>query len=191
MSTYIIDFRSVIQFSDEQFYQLCRHNPHLNLQLTGDGKLILKSDTDDENGHLNREICANLGVWNDQHKLGVCFDSSTCFKLPNNSKYSPNISWISQFRWEHLTSEQKEKFPAIAPDFVLELISSDDMLKNHHNKMREYITNGVKLGWLIDPETKKIEIYRIGQEVEILHHPSSLSGEEVLPDLILDLTHIW
>jgi Uma2 family endonuclease len=191
MLTYPRDLNSLTHLNDEQFYELCVHHPDLKFELTSQGDLIIMSPTGGETGRRNANIITDFGIWNRQHKLGQVFDSSTCFELPNNAKYSPDVSWISQSRWDTLTPEQKEKFPAIAPDFVLELLSPSDILKNPQDKMREYITNGVKLAWLIYPKTRTVEIYRIGQEVEILHNPSSLSGEEVLPDFILDLTQIW
>lgn len=109
--------------------------------------------TGGETGKYNIEIAADFVIWNRQTQLGVCFDSSTCFKLPNGADRSPDVSWIKQERWETLTPEQKEKFPSIAPDFVLEIMSPTDSLKKTQEKMQEYMDNGIKLGWLIDPKT--------------------------------------
>ena len=114
------------------------------------------------------------------------FDSSTCFKLPNNSNRSPDVSWIKLERWNQLTPQQREKFPPLAPDFVLELMSPSDNLKDVQNKMLEYMDGGVKLGWLIDKKNRRVEISRQGKEVEILDSPTNLSGEDVLPGLILE-----
>ena len=137
--------------------------------------------TDGETGKINFEMAVEFGIWNRETKLGVCFDSSTCFKLPNGASPSPDIAWIKQERWDALTPEEKEKFPPIAPDFVLELMSPTDSLKVTQDKMKEYIENGVKLGWLIAPKTCRVEIYRQGEDVEELESPQSLSGEDILP----------
>jgi Uma2 family endonuclease len=124
--------------------------------------------------------------------LGKAFDSSGGFKLPNGADRSPDASWVQRERWESLSLEQREKFLPLCPDFVVELRSASDRLKSLQDKMQEYRENGAKLGWLIDPQNKRVEIYRPDQEeVEIQENPTTLSGENVLPGFILDLTVIW
>jgi Uma2 family endonuclease len=188
---YIIDFRDVTAMNDEQFYQLCLNNPEIKFELNEKGELIIMPPTGGETGNKNAEINAEFVLWNRQYKLGKVFDSSTCFKFPNGAKYSPDVAWIKLERWNQLNSQEKEKFPPLAPDFVLELISPTDILINTQNKMVEYINNGVKLGWLINPNLKIVEIYRQGKETEILNNTLKLSGENILPQFTLDLGIIW
>jgi Uma2 family endonuclease len=147
--------------------------------------------TGGETGNRNAEIVVDFGIWNRQTKLGKVFDSSTGFKLPNGADRSPDVAWIKQERWDALTPEQKEKFPPIAPDFVLELMSPSDDLQKVQEKMQEYMDNQVKLGWLIDRKTRRVEIYRLGKEVEVLESPTELSGEDVLPGFILNLQTVF
>ena len=149
------------------------------------------SPTGGETGKRNASIIADFVIWNRQTKLGEVFDSSTCFKLPNGAVKSPDVSWIKQERWAALTPEQKKKFPPIAPDFILELMSPTDNLETTQAKLQEYRENQVRLGWLIDPETRRVEIYRLQQKVEILENPTTLSGDDVLPGFILDIQSIW
>ncbi len=191
MTAYTINLNPVVAMTDEQFYMLCRANPDIKFEQSAQGNLIIMSPTGGETGNRNFNIGLNIGIWNLQHRLGVCFDSSTCFRLPNGGSRSPDVAWIRQDRWDSLTSEQKEKFPPIAPDFVLELTSPTDSLKETQAKMQEYMLSGVKLGWLIHRKTHIVEIYRPGQEVEVLESPSTLSGETVLPEFILDLQSVW
>jgi Uma2 family endonuclease len=133
-----------------------------------------------------------LQAWSRQNQLGKAFDSSGGFKLPNGADRSPDASWVQRERWESLSLEQREKFLPLCPDFVVELRSASDRLKSLQDKMQEYRENGAKLGWLIDPQNKRVEIYRPDQEeVEIQENPTTLSGENVLPGFILDLTVIW
>ena len=122
---------------------------------------------------------------------GVAFDSSTVFKLPNGAKRSPDLSWIKNERWENLTKTEKKKFPPLCPDFVVELRSPSDALKNLQNKMLEYAENGASLGWLIDPLERKIYVYRPDAEVEILNNPKTISGEPLLEKFTLNLKKIW
>ncbi|EAW33603.1 Uma2 family endonuclease [Lyngbya sp. PCC 8106] len=191
MTAYTINFSSVCQMSDEQFYQLCRNNPDLKFERNATGELVVMSPTGGETGNRNIEIAGDFVFWNRQNTLGKLFDSSTCFKLPNGANRSPDIAWIKQSRWDQLTPEEKEKFPPIAPDFVLELMSPSDSLKSTQAKMQEYIENQVKLGWLIERKSRYVEIYRLGKLVETLNSPRTLSGEEVLPGFILDLQIVW
>ncbi|MHC5726712.1 MAG: Uma2 family endonuclease, partial [Nostoc sp.] len=162
MTAIAINLNPIIQLTDNQFYQLCRENPEIKFERNAAGELLIMPPTGGETGNRNSEINADFVFWNRQTKLGKVFDSSTCFKLPNGANRSPDVAWIRKDRWDALTPEQKEKFPAIAPDFVLELMSPSDSLRETQAKMPEYIDNGVKLGWLINPKTRYVEIYRLG-----------------------------
>lgn len=190
MTAYAINFNNIIKFTEEQFYQLCSDNPEVKFERNPKGELIVVSPTGGETGNCNAKLTAKFVLWNEEVQLGEVFDSSTYFQLPNGANRSPDVSWVKLERWQALDVEQREKFPPIAPDFVLELMSPSDSLSDLQDKMAEYMDAGVKLGWLIDRRTRCVEIYRQGQEKEVLH-PTSLSGEDVLPDFILDLLIVW
>ena len=191
MTAITINFNNILKLTDEQFYQLCQDNPDIKFERNQWGKLIIMPPTGGETGNRNSEMNAEFVIWNRQTKLGKVFDSSTCFKLPNNAERSPDISWIKLDRWNSLSDEQREKFPPIAPDFVLELMSPSDRLKDTQEKMQEYVAAGVKLGWLFNRQARRVEIYRQGQGVEVLDSPKSLSGEDVLPGFVLNLSIVW
>jgi Uma2 family endonuclease len=191
MTAITLNFNHIIQLSDDNFYQLCRDNPDLKFERNTKGELVIMPPTGGETGKRNAGITADFVIWNRQAKLGVCFDSSTCFKLPQGGNRSPDVSWVRQDRWDALTPQQKEKFPPIAPDFVLELMSPSDSLEETQAKMQEYMNSGVKLGWLINPKTRQVEIYRQEQAPDILESPTQLSGEDVLQDFILDMAIAW
>ncbi|MFN6188558.1 MAG: Uma2 family endonuclease [Microcystis sp.] len=179
------------QLSDEQFFQLCQDNRDLRLERSAKGDLIIMPPTGGETGNSNAGITAQLWLWNNLHKLGVVFDSSTGFKLPNGADRSPDAAWIPLEKWQALTPQQKERFLTQSPDFVIELMSASDNLETARKKMQEYLDNGTRLGWLINRKTREVEIYRQGQPVEILTNPESLSGENILPEFSLNLTLIW
>lgn len=191
MTAVTVNFNSIIDISDEQFYQLCIHNPDTKFERNANGEIVIMPPTGGETGKRNSSLIFQLSLWSEQTKLGVVFDSSTGYKLPTGANRSPDVSWIKNERWNSLTSEQKQKFIPLAPDFALELMSPSDYLINTQAKMREYLDNGVKLGWLINPEAKQVEIYRLGQDVELLNSPQTLSGEDILPGFILDLANIF
>jgi Uma2 family endonuclease len=180
-----------INLTDEQFFQLCQNNRDLRFERTAAGELIIMPPTGSDTGNRNFDIAVELGIWNKQTKLGKGFDSSTGFKLPNGKDVSPDVAWIKKERWDSLTPQQQNKFAPIAPDFVIELRSSSDNLKPLQEKMQEYIENGVKLGWLIDRKQRKVFIYRPHSVVEELNNPQTLTGEDLLPGFVLDLTQIW
>jgi len=180
-----------LDLTDDQFYELCQKNQDLKFERNRSGVLTIISPTGGETSHRNFNIAVEFGIWNKQNQLGIAFDSSGGFKLPNGADRSPDVSWIRSDRWFSLTPKQREKFVPLCPDFVVELRSATDSLKSLQDKMNEYRENGAKLGWLIDPKHKQVEIYRPQQEVEILENPTILSGEDILPGFILDLTLIW
>ena len=181
-----------LRVTPEQFAALAAANRELRLERTATGELIVNPPTGSETGKRNSKIIYFLVRWiEEEGGNGEAFDSSTGFKLPNGANRSPDASWVNQTRWDALTPEQRQGFAPLCPDFVVELRSKNDILKDLREKMEEYIQNGAKLGWLIDPKNKRVEIYRSGEAVEVLENPSHLSGERVLPGFSLSLKRIW
>jgi Uma2 family endonuclease len=190
MTAITLTLEPVINLTREQFYQLCGANPDIKLERTAKGELVVMPPTGGESGSRNRRFTQRLGVWTDENGTGEAFDSSTMFQLPNGAFRSPDAAWIPLERWEALTPEERKTFPPICPDFVVELRSESDTLKSLQDKMQEYMNNGARLGWLINPQGKQVEIYRQGKEKEVLLSPTQLSGEDVLPCFVLDLNGI-
>ncbi|MGK7878567.1 MAG: Uma2 family endonuclease [Crocosphaera sp.] len=180
-----------LQMTDEQFFQLCQDNRDLRFERNSSGDILIMPPTGGETGNINIEIAYQVQAWSRQNKLGIAFDSSAGFTLPNKADRSPDVSWIPLEKWNNLTPQHRQKFLPLCPDFVVELRSPSDSLKTLQNKMKEYRENGTKLGWLINPKTKQVEIYRQGKDTEILDNPITLSGEDILPDFVLDLELIW
>lgn len=178
---------STVQLSDDQFYQLCRQNEALRFEMTAQGELWIMAPVGGESGKREADLITDLQLWNRQSQLGVVFSSSTIFRFPNGAKRSPDVAWIEQSRWNALSQAERETFPPIAPDFVIELRSRTDGLSDLRDKMQEYVTNGVRLGWLINPQDQQVEIYEPNQPIDILSLPAQLSGGTVLPGFSLDL----
>ena len=191
MNALTVTLKPALELTDEQFFQICQANQDLKFERTARGELIIMPPTGGETGNRNAGITAQLWIWNEQNKQGMVFDSSTCFKLPNGADRSPDAAWIKLERWNALTDEEKQKFPPICPDFVIELLSPSDSLKVAEEKMTEYIDNGVCLGLLINRKSRQVEIYRQGKEVEVLDSPATVSGEDVLNGFVLNLGIIW
>ncbi|GAP96447.1 Uma2 family endonuclease [Leptolyngbya sp. NIES-2104] len=191
MTALVINLRPTIELTDDEFYKFCQQNPDLRIESTAEGALIVMPPTGGGSGKRNFSLTTLFGIWVEQTQLGEGFDSSTIFQLPNGAKRSPDVAWITNDRWNALTLEQQERFPPIAPDFVIELRSRTDDLEDLEAKMQEYMENGVRLGGLLDPITKQVKIYRQGQPVETLQNPATLSGETVLPGFVLDLSRVF
>ncbi|MBE9078209.1 Uma2 family endonuclease [Romeria aff. gracilis LEGE 07310] len=191
MAAILLDLSPVICLSDDQFYDLCAKNPELRLERSATGELAIMSPTGGETGKRNSDINLELALWNRQAKLGVVFDSSTGFKLPNGAERSPDAAWIPQAKWEGLSPEQRRRFLPLCPDFVVELMSPSDTWEDLLNKMTEYQANGARLGWLIDPENKRVAIFRLGKPIELLENLSVIYGENVLPGFSLTIGNIW
>ena len=179
----------------EQFEQLAYAEQIARMELTKDGELITMSPTGGEAGRKNRRLTQQIGIWTDRDGTGEAFDSSTVFILPNGARRSPDVSWVELGKWNALTLKEQQGFPPLSPDFVIELVSPSDLKNQRYQdlqaKMQEYLDNGVRLGWLIEPAAKTVEIYRINEQVEVSNNPKTLSGEDVLPGFVLDLSNIF
>ncbi|MGF1519754.1 MAG: Uma2 family endonuclease [Nodosilinea sp.] len=191
MTALTLDLSSVIRLTHEQFEQLALANRDLRLELTATGELVLMPPTGGNTGRRNSDLTTDITLWNRRSKLGVVFDSSTIFRLPNGAERSPDVAWVSLERWHALTAAEQDSFPPLCPDFVIELRSKSDRLQPLQAKLAEYQANGCRLGWLINVQDRQVEIYRADREPEVLHGPLALSGEAALPDLTVATSGLW
>ena len=187
----VLKMQPNIIISDEQFFEFCQLNRDLRIERNQFGDLLIMSPTDLETGERNFNLIGELGIWTKQNGTGVGFGSSGGFTLPNGAVRSPDAAWINRTKWEAIPAEQRKKFAPICPEFIIELRSETDNLKILQEKMQEYIDNGTQLGWLIDRKQRKVFIYRPNCVVEELDNPQTLTGENLLPGFVLDLSQIW
>ena len=185
-----LDFRA-IKMTDDQLVQFCADNRELRIELTAKKELIIMLPAIPATSWQNGKLSMQIGIWAKKDGSGLCFDSSAGFTLPNSAMRSADAAWIARERWEALDEAEQYRFSHIAPDFVTELCSPSDCLATLQAKMAEYIENGVRLGWLIDPQQRQVYVYRPGQPVETLENPETVSGESVLPGFTLNLREIW
>lgn len=175
---------------NESFEEFVRLNPDLIVEQKSNGELLIMSPTGGESSNRNAELTFQLRAWA-KRQGGVTFDSSVVFCLPDGSKRSPDASWITSERWLAMPLEDRKKFPPLSPDFVIELRSESDTLKELQEKMQYYMDNGIRLGWLIDPFQCRVHVYQLGKPIELLESPESVSNEAILPEFVLDLKPIW
>ena len=180
-----------VKLSARQFWEVCAANPDWRLELTADGDVIIMAPTGAETGAAGARITTQLGLWANRDGSGVAFDSSTGFELPNGAIRAPDAAWVTRRRLAGLTRRQKQKFLPLCPDFAIELKSPTDRLRVVQAKLREYVANGTRLGFLIDAQTQVVYVYRPHTPVRRLARPATLSGAPVLPGFTLDLGPIW
>jgi Uma2 family endonuclease len=178
-----------LQVTAAQFDRLCQDNPDLRLELTREGKLIVMAPTFGESGKRNLSLAIQVGNWNERTQLGTTFDSSTGYDFSpiGGGKLSPDVSWIENSRLEGVSLRQ---FIPVVPDFLIELRSTTDRLSDLQSKMLEYQRLGVKLGLLINPQDRQVEIYRSNKDVEVIQDPGSIDCADIMPEFTLDLTKI-
>lgn len=190
-STIVLRIPPKLQMTDDEFFEFCQINSELRIERNKSGELLIMPPTGGTTGNRSGSVFGELYIWARQDGTGMCFDSSTGFKLSIGDK-SPDASWIKLERWNALSPEQQDKFPPICPDFVGELRSASDKLKPLQEKMQEYMREpGVQLGWLIDRKTRRVYIYRPGLPEECLENPATVSGDPVLPGFVLNTSKIW
>lgn len=178
-------------YTREQFAALVGAYPDLRMELTREGRIIIMPPSGGESSYQSSTVGGLLFIWSRQDKTGMTFDANGGYDLPSGATRAPDASWLRRERWEALTPDQRRKFLPLSPDFLVEVLSPTDSLAETRRKMEEYIQSGSRLGWLINPRRKQVEVYRPGQEVEVLDSPVSISGEDVLPGFMLNLAEIW
>ncbi|NEO68690.1 Uma2 family endonuclease [Moorena sp. SIO3H5] len=185
--TTVLNLEPITTLTREQFYRLCKANPDLQLERSPQGNLIIMTPLGGESGRIEANLIGDLIIWNRQTRLGVVFSSQTVFSLPGGGDRSPDVAWVALERWTALSQKEREGFPPICPDFVIELRSRTDRLKPLQDKMQEYLASGLRLGWLINPQDKLVEIYMANQPVKVITMPVVLTGNEVLPGFSLEV----
>ncbi|NEP00304.1 MAG: Uma2 family endonuclease [Symploca sp. SIO2E9] len=186
--TTVLNLEPITILTRENFFQLCQANPDLELERSANGELIIVTPVGGESGNQEANLIIKVGVWNEQTQLGLVFSSQTVFSLPGGGDRSPDVAWVELQRWQGLSQEERQGFPPICPDFLIELRSRTDKLKPLQNKMLEYLASGLRLGWLINAKDQQVEIYRLDQEMEVLRMPVVLSGEDILPGFSLEVS---
>ena len=189
----VLKLSPALELTDEQLLEICSLNDAIRIERNSCGELELMAPAGGTTGRINGRITVRLGTWAENEGSGEHFDSSAGFTLPSGAVRSPDAAWILKERWEALTDEDRDRFAHICPDFVIEIRSKSDRLSAVETKLEEYIANGARLGWLIDPvdTPHRVHIYRPNSPVEILDEPETVSGNPELPGFVLDLKPIW
>lgn len=182
-----------VKFTEEQFLELCGLNDELRIEINARGELELMAPTFGSTSNRNIRISARLQLWAEADETGLAYESNAGFTLPSGALRSPDAAWVLKSRLAELPDKGMDSFPALCPDFIIELRSHSDRLQDLQAKMEEYLENGARLGWLIDPlaPRHRVYIYRPGVDVEVLEAPEALSGDPELPGFVLEMRRIW
>lgn len=187
----VLHTRPALEMDEDQFFEFCQINRDWRIERTAEGDLEIMPPTGGETSNRNAELTMQVGIWTRRDGTGVAFESNGGFILSNGAMRSPDASWVRRERLTNLSAEQKQRFLPLCPDFVVELRSPTDSLAALQAKMQEYLENGARLGWLIDPASKQVGIYQPEEDVQILENPQKLPGDPVLRGFVLDLQPIW
>ena len=187
----VLRLSPAIEFTEDQFLAFCEQNDTVRIERTADGELELMPPVHIDTGSKELDLAAELRNWARRDGSGVAFGPSAGFTLPNGAVRSPDASWVRKSRLTELSEEDKRGFGHICPDFVIELSSRSDSLSVLRAKMQEYMDNGARLGWLLDPENRRVYVYRPNSEAQILKNPESVSAEPELTGFTLDLQYVW
>ena len=182
---------AAVGLTPDQFYRLCSDNPELRLELTAQKEIVIMPPACSESGAWNFNVNAQLAEWIKKDGRGIGFDSSAGFTLPNAAVRAPDAAWVLREKWDALTKKQRLKFAPVVPNFVIEIRSQSETLRQQSSKMEEYMAAGVPLGWFLDPFDRKVYIYRRGEQPKVLENPESVSGDPELPGFVLDLAQVW
>jgi Uma2 family endonuclease len=188
---FLLRWKNPPAFTDDELLEMFALNEGLQFEVDCDGSLIIMSPTGLKSGFRNMQLTAQLGVWANRDGTGVASDSSGEMRFPNGAKRAPNAAWFSHTRLQAVSEVELEKIPPVVPDFVVELRSKSDRVRRLQAKMEEYIANGVRLGWLLDPTSRTAYVYRPGTPVQVLENAASLDASPELPGFVLDLAPIW
>ena len=186
----VLRTRPAFDLDDEQFFEFCQLNDELRIERSADGDIEIMPPTGGMTSDRNAVLITMITTWALGDGTGVSYDSNGGYRLRNGATRSPDASWVEGSRLANLTNHQASRFLPLCPDFVVELLSPSDTLVTIQAKMEEYIANGARLGWLLDPDARKAYVYRPGADVEATE-ADELSGEGVLPGFTLRLALIW
>lgn len=176
---------------DAAFAALCRANGDLRLERTAQGAIVVMAPAGGASGRRNAAITAQLFLWSRADGSGTSYDSSAGFRLPNSAIRAPDAAWVVTARLAALPPGAEEGYVPLCPDFVVELRSPSDRIGDVRSKMREYMANGARLGWLIDPAERTVEAYRPGRVVKRMRGIDALAGDPELPGFVLRLEDVW
>lgn len=176
--------------TDDEYFEFCQQYEGVKIERMSDGSVVFMAPAAFETGFRRGEISVELGAWAERDGRGHAF-SNTEYILPDGSALCPDASWVSRDKIEQLSSKQKRIFPRLCPDFVVELMSPSDRLRDVKKKMQQWIGNGVQLGWLIDPDSRTVIVYRPETEPETIVDAERVSGEGPVMGFVLELEDIW
>ncbi|WP_421871234.1 Uma2 family endonuclease [Marinoscillum sp.] len=185
---YSLSFPKNLQFTDDELFDFCQRNPDLNIERDHNNNILIMSPTGSLSGKFSSTLIIELGIWNKENHLGHVFDSSTGFSLPDGSMRSPDVSWVSNEKWDQLSLAEKKKFAPVCPEFVVEVMSPSDDLSELKDKMLMYLTNGAQLGWLFDIENEAVFVYTPNNQSSTVGYDHLLKADQTLPGFEFDLS---
>ena len=172
------------------FAAFCETYPEALAELEPDGTITLVSPLTLLSAENESEPFADLKLWHRASRLGKVFPSTAGFRLPDGAVRSPDAAWVSDQRLAALTAADYDTQAPLVPDFVIEVMSKGDKRSAAQEKMRrDWLANGVRLGWLLWPRRQRAWVYRAGapEPEAIPDFERELSADPVVPGFSFDL----
>ena len=178
------------EFSDDAFEQLCELNPEWRFEVDEHGRLVFMGSPGFESSRRSVKLVRQVDDWTEGDGHGGVSGTDGFYRIRGRVLRAPDVAWVSSERLPQ-ARDDRERMLRLCPDFVIEVRSISDRLPDQLDKMQFWIDSGARLAWLIDPFDEIAYIYRPGREPEQLERPDTLSGEDVLPGLVVDLSKVW
>jgi Uma2 family endonuclease len=179
------------KLSDEDYWAFCAANPDLRIERTAGGEIVVSPPAGGESDHRNLDIATDLNIWARKDGRGRAFGPTVQFLLPDGSGFSPDAAWVSNASLNRLTKQERKKFLGLVPEFVVEVLSPSDSLKEAKAKMELWMANGVELAWLIDGDREAVYVYRKGHAPKVRRRSKELAGSGPVAGFVLNLEPIW
>lgn len=176
--------------SDEHFLRFCSLNEGWRFETDAEGGLLIMAPTGSLSGARGSQITSQIVIWSNANDAGITFDPGSTFMLPNGDRREPDSAWISNERLSSI-DRYDESVWRVCPDFVVEVRSRTDALEDQQTKMELWISQGARLGWLVDPFEETVWLYRPEREPEVLQRPSTVTASEIADDLTINFSRVW
>lgn len=178
-------------FDDKAYFAFCRVNPDLRVERNAEGEILIVPPAGSESSYRSLKVAAQLDTWAEHDGRGTAFESSAQFMLPDGSALSPDAAWVSNASLRRLSRQKRKEFLPLCPEFVVEVLSPSDRLKDARAKMEQWIANGAQLAWLIDGDAETVYVYRKNHAMKIHRGVAELAGQGPVEGFVLKLGAIW
>ncbi len=186
-----LTLRPAEPFSDDDLMRFSEVNKPYKIERNKEGEITIMTPVNYLGAKHEGYVAAALLLWAEEDGRGSAIPANAGFNLPDGSCLAPDAAWVAKEREDALTPAQKNGYPPLCPDFIIEIRSKSDRRGVVEAKMQTWLDNGAQLAWLIDPIGGNVTIYRPGQAPETLEKPDTVAGEGPIKGFTLRTARLW